>query len=172
MRNKSKTKTKTRKVEEPTTANLLAELATIDEVEARLPDSADLEQELVPQWCELLLSIKRKSDWPINVTFPLRRHDGELLIEVLHSVLHPHAGGSILDGLWGELDKALDRIMKRVDAGEKPRNVDLGHARGLTTAIARMTNPTTPNEEAVKGEAMDRYRIRRGLPPLDDDEDE
>lgn len=159
------------KYNEPSTADLLAELGTLDEVEVRIPTAVEHSQSALPKWCELIMEVKRTNEFPINLRIPMNRHDGELIIEVIHSVLHPHAGGSIRDGLWLELDKVIDRIMRRVDKGKEPLKADVGEARGLTTAIARMTNPYEPSEDEIKGVAMDRYRIRRGLPLEDDDED-
>lgn len=153
-----------KKRKEPNTADLLAELATLDEVEASLPTDADQFAGNVPEWCELLLRTKRTGDHPINATWPLRRHDGELLIEVLTDVLHPKRRSvmSTERQLWLALDETVDRIQNRVAKGREPMKVDVGFARGLTTALATLANPADPDLETVRDEAMVRWESRTG----------
>jgi hypothetical protein len=126
-------------------AELLVELGTLDEVNAEIPTVMDHDQGVVPSWCELRLSINRDDEepthWPLRVDMPLRRHDGELIIQVLHDVLHPTAGGHAGDQIWEDLDRVVDKIQRRVGKGLNPRNVDVGQALGLATAIARLQTP-------------------------------
>lgn len=66
------------------------------------------------------------------------------------------AGPSILERLWAELDRVVDRLK----AGPVVDN-DKGVAQGLTLAIAIMTNPYEPNTNAIRREAMIRWRERQ-----------
>jgi len=147
----------------PDNIDLLAELATLDEVSAYVPTSSEQDNGTFPEWCELMLEYKRSDDWPLNARVPLRRHDGELIIEVIHKVLHPTSGLSIVDKLWRQLDVVIDRMMRRIDAGKDPLKIDRGRADGLTTALAMMINPYAPHEDGVKATAMERYEARHGL---------
>lgn len=156
----------------PSDAELLVELGTIDEVEAYIPTSKDHQHGITPQWCELVLKVNRDripnddggpGDWPLNMTLPLRRHDGELIIQVLHDTLHPKDGGtSALEQAWDRMDVVVRRIQKRIEKGKSPRPEDIGEARGLATAIALMISPMQPDEGLVRELAMDRYDIRYG----------
>lgn len=156
----------------PDDAELLVELATLDEVSAWIPTGADHDAEAVPPWCEVMLTIKREPSpsgdindpgtWPVNTTLPLRRHDGELVIQVLHEVLHPSSGGQVKAMLWSELDEVVDRIQKRVERDRAPRLRDVGRAQGLTRAIAILVNPFAYDEDEVRAEAMERHVERHG----------
>lgn len=143
------------------TEGLLMSLSTLDQIAVRIPGSQEHDGGLVPNWCELVVEIKRTDDgtlkpaWPLNVRMPLRRHDGELLIETLHNVLHPRAGGAAVDGLWADLDAVMDRLM------DEPNKVDKGLALGLTIALARLSNPFQPDEEAIKSIAVERWEARQ-----------
>jgi hypothetical protein len=147
--------------EDETTADMLIELATLDEVSARIPTSREHDADMVPPWCELVMVMRRDDgSWPVRFKAPLRRHDGELIIQVLHEVLHPTAGGAVADGLWLDLDAVMDRLMVN------PRKRDAGLATGLTIALARIMNPFNPDEDAVKAIALERYEARH--PSKDD----
>ena len=147
-------------------ADLLAELATVDEVEAYLPTNADHVAQAVPAWCELVLSVKRfddgtlKPSHPLNVRMPLRRHDGELIIEVLQGALHPDANKFAVEAMWAALDDVVDRLQRRVNKGKEPLKSDRGEALGLATAIALLSNPIEPDVDEVRSVAMERWEIR------------
>lgn len=143
-------------------ADLLMQLATLDEVEAEIPTVAEHTAGIVPQWCELRLKIKREDEWPLNIDIPLRRHDGELIIEVVHAVLHPERAGLAIEGVWAALDAVVEKIMKRRGKGKDPKPEHLGEALGLATAIAWMNNPMQPNVEDVRWTATERWNIRHG----------
>lgn len=67
-----------------------------------------------------------------------------------------YGGKSLLEKLEEELDVVIDRLM----AGE-PAEDDKGYAKGLTFSIATIRGGYgTPNVEAVKTEAMERYDAR------------
>ena len=146
---------------------MLSELASLDEVNAWVPTGKDHDAGVTPQWCELVLEIEREHDdtlegeFPVSARLPLRRHDGELIIESLFSALHPNAGGSIRHMLWSELDDVVDAIQKRVAKGKEPLKRDAGMALGLATAIAIMTNPYAYDVDEVRGEAMERWEARQ-----------
>lgn len=144
-------------------AELLEELATLDEVEAYVPTGKDHDAGAVPEWCELVMTVKRGGDWPLRASMPLRRHDGELIIEVLDSVLHPNRGGGAADMLWRDLDAVVDRIQRRVERGLDPRKADVIEARVLSTALAYVQSPYEPDVDLIKDLAMQRYETRNGL---------
>jgi hypothetical protein len=144
-------------------AELLKELATLDECDAWIPTNRDHVEGITPPWCELVLEMKRRDDWPLNVRMPLRRHDGELLIQALHDALHPDAGGSVREMLWSELDDVVDKIQRRVDRGKQPLNKHVGQAQGLALALAILVNPFAYDVDAIRVEAMARYEARNGL---------
>lgn len=166
---------KSKKKDQITTAEeLLRPLATLDDVSVWVPGDGDHTAEIVPPWCELVLELKRESkpikpnkkrpsDMPISSRFALRRHDGELIIEVLDDVLHPNRAGTLADTLWRELDIVIDKMMARVDKGKTISDHHRGLAEGLGKAIALMTMPFDPDEDAVKDIAMERYAIRNRL---------
>lgn len=148
---------KTKKTRHPSDAELLGELATI-EAEAWLPGDADQRNGMVPEWCELVLHIKRGGDFPCKADLPLRRHDGELLIEVLYNQLHPKANVSTHNMIWAELDEVLDRLMAGTS---ESRRYDRGVAWGLTLALAIAANPYSYDTDAVRDEAMARWTARQ-----------
>lgn len=162
-------KDKKRKVKMSKVAEDLQVLATLDDVTAWIPTDKDHVAEAVPAWCELVLEIKRESDgsaageWPLNYRVPLRRHDGELIIEVLDDVLHPSRGNGAADRIWLALDECIDRIMKRVNKDKSPHDEDRFTAVGLTRALALLVTPFDPDEDSIKDIAMERYAIRNRL---------
>lgn len=143
-----------------TDAELLIDLATLDEVEARIPTGTDHDHDITPQWCELVLKLKRSGDWPINQGLPLRRHDGELIIEVLSDVLRPDRPSSASSGIWDELDTVVDSIQRRIARGKPPLKADVGQALGLATALAYIANPANPDVDEIRAEAMERWEER------------
>ena len=156
----------------PSDAELLSELATLDNVEAWIPTDTDHQQGITPAWCEVVLKVNRSSaqvtNWPLSWTATLTRHDAELIIAVLHQVLHPTSGGTVADMLRRELDEVVDRIQARVDRGKDPLKKDVGLAQGLTRSIAIMVSPYAYDEDEIKAEAMARYEARNGLADEDD----
>lgn len=162
-------KDKKRKVKLSKVAEDLQVLATLDEVTAWIPTDKDHVAEAVPKWCELVLEVKRDNDgseageWPLNYRVPLRRHDGELIIEVLDEVLHPARGNGAADKIWLALDECIDRIMRRVNKDKSPHDEDRFTAVGLTRALALLITPFDPDEDSIKDIAMERYAIRNRL---------
>jgi hypothetical protein len=144
-------------------AEMLQELATLDLVEAEVPTVAEHTAGVVPPWCELRLKIRREQDdatnFPLNIDIPLRRHDGELIIEVIHDVLHRKTGvaGELI---WAELDACVERIMKRRTKGKEPRDADIAEAMGLSKALAYLANPMQPELDDIKWAATERWNIR------------
>lgn len=164
-----KRKDKKRKVKLSKTAKDLLVLSSLDEATAWIPTDVDHVAEYVPRWCELVLEIKRSQDgtpageWPLSQRIPLRRHDGEMIIEVLDDVLHPTRAAGPADKLWLALDDVIERIMGRVNKDKSPRDEDKGEAVGLTKALAVLVSPFNPDEDAIKDIAMERYAIRNRL---------
>lgn len=150
-------------------ADLLAELASLDEVSAWVPTAANHAAGITPQWCELVLEITRTSDddlapaWPIKQRLPLRRHDGELIIQVLHDVLHPEYPTQAGDAIWAELDAVVERIQRVVNKGKSPSKSLVGQALGLATALAIIERPLEPDVDDIRAVAMTRYAIRHNL---------
>lgn len=138
---------------------LLKPLATLDEVTVSSPGSMDGDLGHVPQWCELLLEIRRIDDgtltpaWPLNARMPIRRHDGELIIEALSEVLHPDKANAT-EEIWEELDAVVARIQARVERGKDPRQKDVGQALGLATSLAYLLDKALDD---VREMAMERY---------------
>lgn len=148
-------------------AELLHELATLDEVVARIPTSKEHDMGTYPDWSELILEVTREPDndgpgqYPIRQRLPLRRHDGELIVQVLWGVLHPAHSLVAVERMYEELDRAVDKIQKRVSKGREPLATNVGEARGIATAIACMVNPVDPDVDEVREVAMERYEARR-----------
>jgi len=145
----------------PSDIELLQGLGTLDLVEAVAVGAGDQEAGTVPPWCEIQFEAKRDELKPFHVRWHLKRHDAELIIQVLHKVLHPSAGGHVTTMLWAELDEVVDRIQKRVERGRDPLKADVGRAQGLTRAIAILVNPYAYDEDEVREEAMERYEERQ-----------
>lgn len=143
---------------------LLLELSSLDEVTARIPTDQEGRSGLLPDWCELVLELNRvDGDFPLDVRLPLRRHDGELIIEVIHSVLHPYAGSPVVVSMWEDLDEVVDRLQDRIGRGKDPLKHDVGEALGLARCIARTYNPYEPDVDGIRVAAMERYAVRTGL---------
>jgi hypothetical protein len=116
----------------------------------------------------LVLEVQRDrqpTGHPILLRTPLRRHDGELIIEVLNAVLHPltEREDRGVHKLWDALDEAVDRIQVRVDKGKAPRPADVGEARALTYALSMVLAAYKGDQDAVRAEAMARYDARHGV---------
>ena len=150
-------------------AYLLAELASVDEVSAWIPSNADHVQGVTPEWCELVLEVTRSvgdplaPDFPINARMPLRRADGELIMQVLNDVLRPDMPTMAGDLIWRDLDAVVERIQKVVNKGKTPSKSLVGQALGLATALAYLDNALDPDVDEVRATAMTRYAIRHGL---------
>lgn len=146
-------------------ADLLIELCSVDEVEARIPTAMEQDSGVYPPWSEVILTIKRSAtgaedSWPVNITLPLRRHDAELLLVVLGDVMDRNGHRSSIEQMWGDLDEVVDRIQARIERGKDPLKRDVGQALGIATSLAYLGNPAEPDVDAVRAEAMDRYDAR------------
>src|SRR5690348_10478506 len=147
-------KRKQREVEMPSTRALLAELA---EIEVIATGASDHVEGTVPQWCELVLDL---TDDEGTKRIHLRRHDGELIIEALHEVLHPHTNkSSPVLKLWEELDDTMDFLR----ADDDPEEEDRVRARTLAFAIALLEQPYAeePDIAAVRERAVERWEARQ-----------
>lgn len=141
------------------TYDLLLPLGTVDEITVLIPGSMDGDLGHVPQWCDLVVDIKRYDDgtlkpaWPLNVRLPFRRHDGELLLEALDEQLHPNRVAA-QEAIWEEMDDVVNCIQSRVEKGKDPFKRDVGRAQGLATALAYLLGVS---EDEVRDQAMVRY---------------
>lgn len=70
-----------------------------------------------------------------------------------------HAGRSILELFWEQLDMIVERMMSEAEAAD---GLDAGRAQGITVCIAIILNPYEPNMPAVKEEAMRRWEEAHG----------
>jgi hypothetical protein len=138
-------------------AKMLRTMTRIESVEATEVGDADQVLGTVPEWCELVLDFEAQGQ---KRRAHLTRHDGELIIEVLHSVLHPNTHkNSPVQRLWAELDDVMDYL---VDVDE-PEPEDKVRARALAEAIALIAQPYAeePDIDAVRAEAMERWENRQ-----------
>ena len=134
------------------TSGLLRELASLDEVECVAVTEAEQRREEAPGWAELKLNLDRGGK---SITLWLRRHDAELIIEVLHEVLHPNAGGTIRSQAWVLMDMAYAALME--NKGDPQRK---GECLGLAQALALLENPYKPSIDAVRETARERHASR------------
>lgn len=86
----------------------------------------------------------------------------------------PHAGRSIIEILWEELDSIMDRLVEDGEpeawthtvAGRKALEAvrewgeERGQAQGMAYAIAVLTNPYHVDVDAIRAEAVRRRRGR------------
>lgn len=147
----------TRQTRLPSDAELLQELASLDEAEVWMPTDGDQRAGSVPEWCELVLHLRRGGDFPCRVDLPLRRHDAELIIEVLRMATHPQENVTVHGMIWQELDAVIEHLMAGTS---ESRRYDRGVAAGLTLALAIMVNPYAYDTDAVRDEAMERWSSR------------
>ena len=134
----------------------LTQLASLDEVEAMTVGDGDHISELVPDWCELVLRLTREHS---HQMLPLTRHDAELIIEVLWTVLHPNEHRrSPVERLWEQLDDVMDYLMV-----DDPEPEDKARAKALAEAIALISLPFAdePDVAAIRTQAVERWESRQ-----------
>lgn len=137
-------------------ADMLRPLSRWDEVEATTVGDGDQQEGVVEPWCELVLDMSLDGR---TQRVEMTRHDAELVIEVLHTVLHPHTNRhSPAQRLWAELDDVMDFLMDNDD----PEPEDRARAKALAEAIALITQPWSeePDVGAVREEAVRRWEER------------
>lgn len=113
----------------------------------------DQQNGTVEPWCELVLDMTLNGR---TQRVSMTRHDAELVIEVLHSVLHPNTHkSSPVQRLWAELDDVMDFLMDVDD----PEPEDKARAKALAEAIALISQPWSeePDIAAVREEAVRRW---------------
>lgn len=136
------------------TIDLLRELA---ELEVVAVGSDDATLGTTPPWCEIVLDL---TDDMSTKRIHLRRHDGELIIEALHEVLHPSMSKhNPIHRLWEELDEVMDFIR----ADDSPEPEDRARAKALAFAIALLSQPYAeePDMDAVRSQAAERWESRQ-----------
>lgn len=133
-------------------------------IEVSIATDAQHVREQVPPWCEVILDVEKRptkaekkqgKDVELSRLF-LTRNAGEAVSGALHEAMHPHAGKSLLEGLWLELDTVIRRLIAK-----EPEPDDKGYAKGLTWAIAHFINPYQPDYEGIKQQALRRARLER-----------
>lgn len=137
-------------------ADLLRPLSRWDEVEATSVGDGDQQEGVVEPWCELVLDMTKDGR---TERVSMTRHDAELVIEVLHSVLHPNTHkSSPVQRLWTELDDVMDFLM----GTDEPEPEDKARAKALAEAIALISQPWSeePDVAAVRDEAVVRWEQR------------
>lgn len=139
-------------------AALLEELSKFDSVEATTVTDGDHLTGTVEMNTELVLDI----DYGGHVRrLELTRHDGELIIEVLYSVLHPHTNrhGGVAK-MWSLLDEQMDYLM----ADDEPEPEDKARAKAIAECITVMLNPLAEpgsiDVTEVREQAIDRWESR------------
>lgn len=140
-------------------ADLLRELARLDSVEAATVEDGDHLSGVVDDWCEIVLDLDYDGG---KRRLQLTRHDAELIIEVLHAVLHPHTHkSSPVVKLWEMLDEQMDFLM----ADDDPEAEDKVRAKTLAEAITLITQPTSEvgsiDVSDVRDEATERWESRQ-----------
>lgn len=72
------------------------------------------------------------------------------------------AGKSLLDLMWGHLDRLMDELMAPAHEGGAEELAGLrGEALGWAQAIALTTNPYVPLVDVVREEAVERWEARQ-----------
>ncbi len=83
-------------------------------------------------------------------------HDKDCMGKFGLTILTGELGPSALERLWGGLDEAMELLM----GGDSDPETK-GMARGLALAIACIVNPAKPNWQAIRKEAVRRWKLRR-----------
>lgn len=143
----------------PTDAELLTTLSRMDSVEAIAVGDGDHRECNVSDWCEILLDLEYPGG--ARRRLEMTRHDAELIIEVLHQVLHPHEHkSSPVQKLWSLLDDQMDFLL----ADDDPEPEDKVRAKTLAEAIVLCTNPLADPEHIdvsdVRAQAVERWEER------------
>ena len=120
------------------------------DIEARMPVEGQDED-----WAEVVLAFVRNAGKPI--VLQLTRAAGELTIDALHEILHPHSGRSISEIIWDKLAEVTQRLVDK-DYGDEDREVWADRAQNLNWTIAVHRNPYDPMNayEAVQSEIRER----------------
>jgi hypothetical protein len=76
-----------------------------------------------------------------------------------------YAGPTLRELCLRELDKIMDTLMdarlKRIDLLDEVQTGLREKASGIALAIAIFTNPYSPNVDAIRAEAVDRWETRQ-----------
>lgn len=134
----------------------LVQLGTFDNCEGYAITDADHVAGGIPKWAEIAFTITRDGKKLIHY---FTRHDGEAVALALLKTMHPNAGRPVSGILWAKLDECLAHLLSgELENGEKLRMQ--GEALGLATAIATIRSPQSPDIDAVRKEARERYDAR------------
>ena len=136
-----------------TDLQLLIQLGTVDDVSCTPLTDADHVAGGIPKWAEVRLDIERDGKL---LQHYLTRHDGEAISLALLRSMHPNAGRGISGHLWEQLDQCMVNLMDGGLSGEDKAS-ERGLALGLATAVALIRSPHSPDVDAVRKEAKERY---------------
>ena len=117
----------------------------------------------VPDWCDLSLEIESSehnkvwcSAWDETVTLYMTRKAGQELLDAMTKLLHPYAGGSLIQLMEKDLDAVVERLLSgTAQEGEKDM------ARGMAMMIARFRQPYQSDWEAVRDASV--ARVKTGV---------
>lgn len=136
-----------------TDLQLLVQLGTVDDVSCVALTDADHVTGGIPRWAELQLDIEREGKL---LNHYLTRHDGEAISLALLRAMHPNAGRGISGLLWEALDQCMVNLLEGGWSGEEKAE-EKGLALGLATALALIRSPHSPDVDAIRKEARERY---------------
>lgn len=71
-----------------------------------------------------------------------------------------YAGPSLREMVFQKLDVVMDRLMDARLDGQLPEQVDIYQAQAYADALAIFTNPYSPNMDAIRAEAVERWEAR------------
>lgn len=74
-----------------------------------------------------------------------------------------HAGASIYELIWAELDHVMDALMQAQPHGATPEEAAAlrNQAIGLARALAILTNPYAPDIDAIRAQAVERWETKQ-----------
>jgi hypothetical protein len=136
-----------------TDLQMLIQLGTVDDVSCVALTDADHVAGGIPKWAELRLDIEREGKL---LQHYLTRHDGEAISLATLKAMHPNAGRSISGHLWEMIDQCMVNLIEGGLSGED-KATEKGMALGLATALALIRSPHSPDVDAVRKEAQQRY---------------
>jgi hypothetical protein len=108
-----------------------------------------------------------------NVSYLTDAEAREALFDLGERLKGPHAGRSIIEILWEELDTIVDRLHADGKPGElkaltgrqiaeqwQAYGEERGQAQGVAYALAVLINPYAPDIEAIRAESVERRKSR------------
>lgn len=142
----------------PDDIELLTTLSRYDSVEATSTTDGDLGVTVGP-WTELVLDLAEHGGRVRRLE--LTRHDAELVIQVLFTVLHPHTNRrGAVERMWALLDDQMDFLL----ADDEPEPEDKIRAKAIaeciTICLDPLAEPGSIDVTEVREEAVARWEER------------